>query len=467
MVFAVKDRKTVGKAEIDGVLSDLNFPSFNNVLASSNAPKSPILSQEKGFAGSFRSARKSAEMQDVLKKNLYKLPYDKMKIGARADELFLDKLSADDHEECLLASFAERSVEPDYYRVDKDIEEIVKEKWRYLVMQFGGVFLTEIRPNRCFMGNKTLADKLITYNKKKEEYGLDLRLLDNYLRENCNGFVQIHFSDIMFNPKTEDYDVFSVTSGEKKKEEIFFELDKFLSVYNKNKSTIIPIHLPYFEKWKTAKKVRTFGQLSENGKRDAVIRAEKVLRYLSDKFRKENIKDVKLALETGNGESKKNGHINYALIYEPHHLKFLIQGREDYISICEDVGHLNLIDADWMQYLTDEISEFHVSGNNGKEDQHTIATPNTLKDYEGIMSFLKFYSGNICAEVGRGGLDAGEFLKGVKNLAYTLFSEPEKRDFENLKKIEEHIKVTQQGRISDKNLNQERYAKYKNYTKTS
>lgn len=339
---------------------------------------------------------------------------------------------------------------------EKEIEEIVKEKWRYLVMQFGGVFLTELRPNKCFVENKRLADLLVNYDAKTKKYSLDLNLLGNYLKQNSNGAVQIHFSDIMFNPRVNDYDLFSITSGNLNKSNIYLDLARFLQEYNKGKETVIPVHLPYFEQFKTPLEVKTFGELSEDGKRDAVMKAEKVLRYLQKNWTSEN---VKLALETGNGESRRNGLISYALIYEPHHLKFLMQGRENLVTICEDVGHINLIDGvDWKDYLAEHVSEFHISGNNGKEDQHTIATPATLKDYLGIMSFLKFYSGNVCAEIGRGELSLDEFISGVKTLATELFSQPSDSDFKNLESLSKYLRINGL-QLNEKNINPS-YSKY-------
>lgn len=337
---------------------------------------------------------------------------------------------------------------------EKEIEAIINEKWRYLVMQFGGVFLTELRPNRCFIGNKSLSDMLVKFDDGK--YSLNLELLGNYVENNCSGPVQIHFSDIMFNPKVREYDLFSITSGDIRKSQIYLDLAKFLSVYNKGKETVIPVHLPYFERFKTEKDVREYGQLSEDGKRDAVMKAEKVLRNLEKQW---PAQEVRIALETGNGECEKNGHINYALIYEPHYMKFLMQAREGFITLCEDVGHLNLIETDWKDYLSEHISEFHVSGNDGKEDLHTVATANTLKGYNEIVSFLKFYNGNVCAEIGRGNLSIEEFFTGIKTLAFELFSEPAEKDFEMLRKIEKYLHLNEQ-KISEKNLN-DRYAKYK------
>jgi len=379
------------------------------------------------------------------------------------EDLMLCSMEADvdsldtSYEEAVIGAAAAPAQEPvKETAFDREIEEIVKERWRYLVMQFGGVFLTELRPNRCFVGNKSLADLLI--KKDGKNFSLDLDLLENYLKGNYQGQVQLHLSDIMFNPEINDYDIFCITSGDTGKANIFLDLARFLSVYNKGKETVIPIHLPYFEKFKTTSRVVSFGELSEDGKRDAVTKAERVLRYLEKKW---PAKEVRLALETGNGESKRNGSVAYALIYELHHLKFLMPGRESLVTLCEDVGHLNLVnDVNWKDYLSEHVSEFHVSGNNGKQDEHTIATPETLKNYHEIISFLKFYSGNICAEIGKGNLSPEEFLQGVKKLAYELFSNPDEHDFNRLKRIELYLRINQGKKISERNLSQEKYEKF-------
>lgn len=495
MVYVIKNAETVSKKEIDEVLSDLGFPknasredlanfSADSLSTPPDVTRGRITSRFsiKGVRKLFSKPKLAKQPDDKIKYMLSTFKDDQDKEvyrvkAATSKEPTFEELRSSLGEELYESAIEEKPVllaemaSADSFGVvkdfERDIEEIVKEKWRYLVMQFGGVFLTEIRPNKIFIGNKTLADELITYHKKGKKYGLDLQKLENYLKENNKGnmqLIQIHFSDIMFNPRIKDYDIFSITSGDANKANIFLDLAKFLSGYNKGKETVIPVHLPYYEKWKTVEKVVEFGKLDENGKRDAIMKAEKVLRYLAEKWNN----NVKLALETGNGASERNGQINYALIYEPHHLKFLTSGRENFVSVCEDVGHLNLVDAakvDWREYLPEEISEFHVSGNNGREDQHVIATPETLKDYDEIMSFLKFYSGNICAEIRRGKLSADEFLNAVKKLAYTLFSEPDKRDFENLRKIENYVvRITEgKGKLCEKNLNQERYEKYRRH----
>jgi|GEM_PF-3516691 hypothetical protein len=340
---------------------------------------------------------------------------------------------------------------------ESEIEEIIAEKWRYLVMSFGGEFLTEIRPDKCFIHNERLSDNLVLYHDDK--FSLNTRILEEYLkRNNGNGLVQVHLTDIMLNPKTKEHDIFSITSGNTEKARIYLDLAEFLDCYNKGKDAVIPLHLPYYESWKTANGVRSFGSLGENGKRDACFLAEKTLRYLEQNWKRKNIK---LALENGFGECKINSNIIYALIHEPYNLKFLKQGREGFVTFCEDVGHLNLVEnVDWTEYLAEKISEFHVSGNNGKEDVHMVATPATLKNYKYIMSFLKFFPGNICAEMKRGELTIEDFVDGVKGLVTTLFTKPSDSDYINLSRIENKMRKRDE-KINKENLNTARYREYR------
>ncbi|MGV8152207.1 MAG: hypothetical protein ACP5OG_03930 [Candidatus Nanoarchaeia archaeon] len=446
MVLSTKVLKKISRREVEEALLDLGLEVIRD----------PFLLNEASTATMVLPKKQESK--------LYDRSINKYKAGIRAQEITPEMYSlqmpqedySSDEEirELRVTSpiINESLVNLPKRSLESDIEEILKEKWRYLVMQLGGVFLTEVRPNKCFIGNKTLADKLILQDNKKG-YSLDTSLLKNYLDSNSKGFIQVHFSDIMFNPKLDDYDIFSISSGNINKANIYLDLAKFLHEYNKGKETIIPVHVPYFEKWKTSNNVVEFGLLSDDGKRDAIFNSDKVLRYLVNEFEKNKL-NVKLALETGNGPVSKNGAVNYALIYEPHFFKTLIQGREKYVSICEDVGHLNLVNQDWKEYLIDEISEFHVSGNDGKSDLHTLATPKTLAYYDEITSFLKFYPGNICAEIGRGNLTNDEFVNGVKNLAYTLFSTPEDKDYKMLESIKKQIKDKYKSKIFEKNLSE-------------
>jgi len=484
MVYAIKDARRVSRKEIDEAFKDLGLgepdsdkriPGF--YLADSYQTKSfstgslrfatPREIPKIPAPGRLRTYRGTDEQKYPYKKgredetrlrvaSLGKL--DEAEIGEQLNEICEISEEERGGESFLAMARDAGAIKPAFRDFEKNIEEIVKEKWRYLVMQFGGVFLTEIRPSKIFMGHKTLADELIVYDEREKKYHLDSEKLGNYLRANSKGVVQVHFGDIILNPKTKNYELFSITSGDVKKANIFLELANFLSVYNKGKETVIPVHLPYYEKWVYKGKEYRFGSLDEDGEREALFKAENALKYLREKWPK----GVKLALETGNGLVEKSSEMAYGLLYDPFYFQTLTKGRKDFVSICEDVGHLNLENArtDWKAYLTEEISEFHVSGNNGKEDLHTVATPQTLRSYSEIMSFLKFYSGNICAEVGRGQLTADEFVKGVKNLAYVLFSEPTKHDSENLKKIEQYVRVTCIGELNGRNLNKERYEKY-------
>jgi len=482
MVYGISDTQVLTKEKIDETFSDLgkkpdtgeafeqplnlclgDWAGDENVLAKefrASFQEPPFLRDKDKIAKAYSARLRSVKPikgAKKLKDKLEDLSFKTLETSAE-DEVFIGALSADE--------VSSESLET---RFEEDIEEIIKDRWRYLVMQFGGVFLTEVRPNRCFIGNKTLADMLIRFDKKEKSFRLNLELLDNYLRENSNGKtgkVQVHFSDIMLNPKTKDYDLFSITSGDIKKAGIFLDLARFLERYNKGENIVIPVHLPYYEKWKTSREVLEFGDLSGNGRRDALANAEKVIRYLEKNWPSSC---VRLALETGNGESKRDGKVAYALLYKPFHFQTLIEDREDLVTLCEDVGHLNLETAknNWKDYLADQISEFHVSGNNGKEDLHTVATHKTLKDYAEIMSFLKFYSGNICAEIGKGKLSNEEFVFGVKSLAYTLFTEPTKSDYKNLRKIEKYVKITTGSEINRENLNEERYGKYLQFTQAS
>ena len=487
MVYGISDTKVVSREKIDKTFSDLLEDEEDRTrdLRATSFHLGKLSMGPESYMGKVHEPRKRGGPRksprrlrpDKLEKPYHMLSIDKdePKEGFHAFSAELAELS-----ECpeianilkekgstrILAARA--AAGPEKFRLDtgmqRDIEEIVKERWGYLVMQFGGFFLTEVRPNRCFIGNKSLADMLITYGG--DRYGINKQLLGNYLGAHSNGKkgkVQVHFSDIMFNPKTKDYDLFSITSGDVKKAGIFLELAEFLREYNKGEEVVIPVHLPYYEKWKTEKVVREFGHLDTDGERDALINANEILKYLDGK-----LKGVKLALETGSGESERNGKIAYALLYHPFHFQTLIRGRENFVSICEDVGHLNLESAEtnWKDYLTEGIAEFHVSGNNGKQDEHVIATPKTLKHYGEIMSFLKFYAGNICAEVGKGRLSDEEFVKGVKNFAYVLFSEPTVRDFENLRNIERYVKITCNGEVNKENFNEQRYESYQKYLST-
>jgi hypothetical protein len=225
------------------------------------------------------------------------------------------------------------------------------------------------------------------------------------------------------------------------------------------------VHLPYYERWVYEGEEKKFGSLDEDGEREALFHADRALKYLKEK----GISGIKIALETGSGLITPSKELAYGLLYDPFYFQTLIKGRKDFVSICEDVGHLNIENAktNWKDYLTEVISEFHVSGNDGKKDEHKIATPKTLQEYDKIMSFLKFYAGNICAEIGKGELTPEEFVKGVKNLAYTLFSEPTKADFENLRQVEEYVRITRKeynnGEINERNFNPERYERYKEY----
>ena len=517
MIYGMSDTKTISKEKIDETFSDLGLEEGKDERKPENFEESSfhLDSLSEGSLLSRGSGLKLKRIMTIRKgprktsrrlkpdKLDYTCSTDKNKLSVegpekakgvagpgKSESAFLDSIySVEKADQLLSAEFAEileveekgikigagiraasAKVQPERFRLDtqmqNDIEDIVKERWRYLVMQFGGVFLTEVRPNRCFIGNKSLADILITYDEK-QGYGINKTLLGNYLNAHSNGKkgkVQVHFSDIMWDPRIKDYNLFSITSGDMKKTGIFLDLAKFLGGYNRGEETVIPVHLPYYEKWKTEKIVREFGKLDANGERAALKKADDVLEYLEGKFEK----GVKLALETGNGESERNGEIAYGLLYQPFHFQTLVRGRENFVSLCEDVGHLNLESAEtnWKDYLTEAIAEFHVSGNNGRQDEHIIATPKTLKNYNEIMSFLKFYAGNICAEVGKGKLSGEEFVKGVKNFAYVLFSEPVKQDFENLRKIEKYVKVTCGGEVNKSNLNEQRYGAYRKYLAT-
>jgi len=319
--------------------------------------------------------------------------------------------------------------------VKREIEERAIKTWHYLAMSAGAGLLVEVRPEKCFFRNERLADKLIIYNKAERTYGLDTNLLKRYLDEHTDCKVQVHLPDLLFDPETGDYELFSITTGDLGKAGIFLELARFLAEYNKGTKTVLPVHLPYFEKWPTKRGVKIFGSLSEDGKRDAVINADKVLRFLLERWPE----NVILALETGSGKVVKNEFLSYALIYELPYLQFLTRGRSN-VAICEDVGHLNLIDADWADYLIERIAEFHVSGNDGKNDVHSVATPKTLKCYHELMSFLKFYSGVVCAEIKHGGLSLKDYIDALKELALSIFSLPTEQDFNKLMLLEQRLK---------------------------
>jgi len=473
MVVAIKNAPCIPAEEIESLFDvSADFPSLESAVSFSN------------FAVSSRSPRwkafSSKGTNDKVKQMLRSLRGRESRLSSNAQDENVFGLSADDSEIADLCSIEEATGSginelteseeprilaalPESSTFEKDIEALMNERWRYLVMQSGGVFLNELRPERCAIGDKRLADELIRYDETEKRYGLKLDVLENYIRENTEGLIQVHFSDILLNPKTQKYEVFSVSSGDTEKAGIFIDLARFLAKHNKGVSSVIPVHLPYYEKWKDGEGVVEFGSLDENGKRDAIFQAEQVLRHFEKHWSEES---VSLALETGTGESRRNGSVAFALIYEPHHLTTLVRGRESFAGICEDVGHLNITECDWKDYLGEHIREFHVSGNDGRNDQHTIASPKTLTQYHEIMSFLKVYSGNVCAEIGRGKLSPAEFVASVKNLAHTLFSMPDETDFKNLASVEEYVRVTsgEEGRIiNPANFNAERHAAYEDF----
>ncbi len=333
----------------------------------------------------------------------------------------------------------------------KKIEEQAIETWHYLAMKSGAGLLVEVRPEKCFFRNERLSDRLVIYDGVKRMYRLNTNLLEQYLGEHTNCNVQVHLPDLLLDPKTGDYELFSITTGDLEKANIFLELARFLTEYNKGAKTVLPVHLPYFEKWPTKRGVKIFGSLNEDGKRDAVINADRVLRFLLERWPE----NVILALETGSGEVVKNELLSYALIYELPYLQFLTRGRNN-VAICEDVAHLNLVDADWADYLIERIAEFHVSGNDGKNDVHSIATPKTLKCYHELVSFLKFYSGVVCAEIKRGSLSLKDYIDALKELALSIFSLPTEQDFNKLMVLEQRIreKFPESRGIDQENLNE-------------
>jgi hypothetical protein len=188
------------KELIDSILELPESP----VLLKSQALSSKSMSSYTGLRqdktrGFYKQSEKGLFRKPIEKKDSPK-EYKLMDAEENIEES-LDFLAEFSEEPCLCKSIETESLLPEYLSQSKqnDIEEILKEKWRYLVMQFGGIFLTELRPEKIFLGNKTLADNLITYNGKR--YSLDMELLSNYLKINQNGLLQIHFSDIIFNPK--------------------------------------------------------------------------------------------------------------------------------------------------------------------------------------------------------------------------------------------------------------------------
>ncbi len=331
---------------------------------------------------------------------------------------------------------------------ENEMEELLLNKLHLLFDSSSALPFAELRPERevsgmpadkscgppASTGIRRLSDFLFKYDGKSLRF--NERPLKEYVKRQGfkDRFIQIHLNDIIYNPLAEDWEVMSVSSGEKGAAgRLYLGLARFLHEHNTrihpDAETVVPVHLPYYESFRNVRGGLTeWGGITEDHKREATWKANQVLGWLQSRWKDKNGKPLKvrLALETGAGPIlDKSGRVRYALLHEPHLFQFLSEGRENMIGYCIDTGHLNLReDTTFKDYLDKRIDEIHLNGNEGKGlDQHLIAGPGTLKEWDEQSSWIKVFPRRICFEFGRQDMEFSEYVSNVKSLVKTLFFE--------------------------------------------
>lgn len=352
---------------------------------------------------------------------------------------------------------------------DKDniIEEINRGLYRILSRDNMPHF--ELRPEKIKVGGYWKDGKELTLaHIITENIGGKVRLnrdaLFEYIKPHL-GFerVQVHLPDLLIDPRTQDIDWFSITTGDiEKVGHLYLDLAEFLHEvnqrpeYQQNKRKIvIPTHLTNCEVYRNSKGIKVYaGGITKRDERNAAFRANTILDWLEEKFQEKQIDDIIIGLETGPGAIyKKNNktpdNLIYSIMNNPTHFQFLLEGREDFARCLVDVAHLEFDPAiNHSLFLAMAVAEYHISGNRKDSaglpigDEHLPATKDTLSCYDEIITLTKLASENIffCAEMQQRHLSPTEYINQVTNFLKQTTEPIRLDDYRNWKKIEAEIK---------------------------
>jgi len=248
--------------------------------------------------------------------------------------------------------------------------------------------------------------------EEKGELRLDKERLQNFIDLiGWNDYVlEIHPTDVMFNPILNDFDVFSVTTGDINKIGLFYmDMMDFLSEFNKDKladtslSSYITFHLTTYEEFQNLEgQIFRFGDPTPDGSREAQWGAHLLLKYLEDNFKGNN---VEIGIETGPG-LRETKYCKYFIENEPYFFLGLLKGRK-HAKLVHDFAHGEFKTSEnkkvkHILYAVERIGKYHVSGNTKKpgtldpvDDLHEPPNPDNLTTYWDTITLAKIVSKNI------------------------------------------------------------------------
>lgn len=195
--------------------------------------------------------------------------------------------------------------------------------------------------------------------------------------------------------------IYSLTDGTRSSIDLILDFAENLSAYSNN--FVIPVHL--------VTHYRNFHLTEE----EALENSRKAIDEICEKWHYQG----KIALETMFEPDKDEWSF---LGYLPEHFEKIIEGKEEVVGICLDVGHINsgLNDkANFRDFLHLPIYEVHLHGNRSAygeiEDKHLMPTPETLDNYGEVMGFLRSYKGKVSLEVKDNSIeDVNELIKSLR-----------------------------------------------------
>lgn len=221
--------------------------------------------------------------------------------------------------------------------------------------------------------------------------------------------IDVHPTDVMFNPAVKDFDVFSFTTGDVEKVGPFYlDLMEFLSEFNKEKlkgsnfDSYVTLHFTTYEEFKNLEGKVKFGSPTADGSREAQYRGHLVLKFLEENFKGNN---VRLGVETGPG-LRQTKYGRYFIENEPYFFLGLLKDRK-IAKLIHDFAHGEFKTSDNKQvkhilYAVERIGKYHVSGNTKDEktlepidDSHEPPSPSNLSTYWDTITLAKIVSPNI------------------------------------------------------------------------
>ncbi|MCG2717447.1 MAG: hypothetical protein L6408_01250 [Nanoarchaeota archaeon] len=240
-------------------------------------------------------------------------------------------------------------------------------------------------------------------NKERLEKFIDFIGWNDYI-------LDIHPTDVMFNPVAKDFDVFSFTTGDVEKSgQFYLDMMDFLNDFNNDKlngtdfDSYITLHFTTYEEFQNLDGlVYKFGSPDADGSREAQYRGHVMLKYLEQNFKGSN---VRIGVETGPG-LRHTRYGNYFIENEPYFFLGLLKGRK-IAKLVHDFAHGEFKTLDNKQvkhilYAVERIGKYHVSGNTKDEktldpidDLHEPPSPKNLTSYWDTITLAKIVSPNI------------------------------------------------------------------------